>query len=174
MAENDITFPTNFGLGVNSEEFPLPELNVPLALDTFHDQLPAPDLPVEQSVYETSTTSAMVRRSDANQNPPDTAQNLSFGDLELSSHVLEHLLDEFRSRQSLFPFVVVLPNWNVHSMTAERPFLLLAILATASSKYPRLQRTLAAVLKDTLANRVVVRGEKDLDLLQGLLVHLAW
>ena len=174
MAENDTTFPSNFELGVNSEEFSLPELNLPLALDGIDDQLPVPAFPVEQSTYATSTQSAIVLEPDANQKVSDTSQSISFGNLKLSSQVLEHLLNEFRSRQSFFPFVVVPPNWNVHSVVVERPFLLLAMLASASSKYPRLQQAIAAVLKDTLADRVVVKGERDLDLLQGLLVHLAW
>lgn len=59
-------------------------------------------------------------------------------------------------------------------MMREHPFLLLAAITSVTSGYPSMQDTLADELKRTLAQRVVVREEADLDLLQGLLVHLAW
>jgi hypothetical protein len=59
-------------------------------------------------------------------------------------------------------------------MAEDRPFLLLAAVAAASSKYCHLQDALIRQFKESLSQRVVMAGEKDLDLLQGLLVHLAW
>ncbi len=94
--------------------------------------------------------------------------------LGLSTGVLEHLLDEFRKMQLYFPFVVISDEWTALSMMVDRPFLLLAAVTNAASKYPQLQRALARELKEILADRVVVAGEKSLDLLQGLLVQLAW
>lgn len=94
--------------------------------------------------------------------------------LNLSQNVLEHLLNEFRSRQAFYPFVVVSPEWTVPSMIAERPFLFLATITNASSRYPQLQQSLVSTFKETLARRVIVAGDRDLDVLQGILVHLAW
>jgi hypothetical protein len=59
-------------------------------------------------------------------------------------------------------------------MAEDRPFLLLAAVAAASPKYCHLQDALIGQFKESLSHRVVMAGEKDLDLLQGLLVHLAW
>ena len=59
-------------------------------------------------------------------------------------------------------------------MAVHRPFLLLAAVTAASSKYPQLQMAFNEDLKDTLGQRLISDGEKSLDLLQGLLVHLNW
>lgn len=95
-------------------------------------------------------------------------------DLGLSPIVLEHLLDRFRGMVSYFPFVRLLDTWTAASMAEDRPFLLLAVVAAASSKYYHLQDALITRFKESLSQRVIIAGEKDLDLLQGLLVHLAW
>jgi hypothetical protein len=94
--------------------------------------------------------------------------------LGLSNYILQHLLDEYRKRQAYFPFVIVLDEWNPTSMAAERPFLLLAVITCASSQRPHLQAALAEEFRKTLAARIIVDGERNLDLLQGLLVHLSW
>ncbi|KAK4866695.1 hypothetical protein LT330_008248 [Penicillium expansum] len=95
-------------------------------------------------------------------------------DLGLSPVVLEHLLVRFRGMASYFPFVRLSPAWTAASMAEDRPFLLLAVAAVASSKYCHLQGALIKQFKESLSQRVIIAGEKDLDLLQGLLVHLAW
>jgi hypothetical protein len=95
-------------------------------------------------------------------------------DLGLSPVVLEHLLDRFRGMAFYFPFVRLSGTWNAASMAEDRPFLLLAVVVAASSKYCHLQDALIRQFKESLSQRVIIAGEKDLDLLQGLLVHLAW
>ncbi|KAL2864819.1 uncharacterized protein BJX67DRAFT_199506 [Aspergillus lucknowensis] len=105
---------------------------------------------------------------------PTSVDSRWITDLGLSSVVLEHLLNEFRSMTPYFPFVRLPDTLTATLMVEERPFLLLAAVASASSRYPSLQYALIREFKETLSTRVVVAGEKDLDLLQGLLVHLAW
>ncbi|GFF22903.1 hypothetical protein IFM61606_08659 [Aspergillus udagawae] len=95
-------------------------------------------------------------------------------DLGLSPVVLEHLLNRFRGMASYFPFVRLPYACTAASMAEDRPFLLLAAVAAASPKYCHLQDALIGQFKESLSHRVVMAGEKDLDLLQGLLVHLAW
>ncbi|KAJ5382640.1 hypothetical protein N7517_000551, partial [Penicillium concentricum] len=95
-------------------------------------------------------------------------------DLGLSPIVLEHILDRFRAMTSYFPFVRLSDNWTAALMAEDRPFLLLAVAAAASSKYCHLQDALIRRFKESFSQRVIIAGEKDLDLLQGLLVHLAW
>ncbi|KAL4775894.1 hypothetical protein BDW60DRAFT_177027, partial [Aspergillus nidulans var. acristatus] len=105
---------------------------------------------------------------------PTSANSSWITDLGLSLAVLEHLLDGFRSLARYFPFVIIPADWTVTYMAEDRPFLLLSTVACASSRFGNLQQALAEELKETLSHRVVIAGEKDLDLLQGLLVHLAW
>lgn len=75
---------------------------------------------------------------------------------------------------SYFPFVRLSDTWTAASMAKDSPFLLLAAVAAASSKYCHLQDALINQFKESLSQRVVMAGEKSLDLIQGLLVHLAW
>ncbi|PCH07273.1 Transcription factor [Penicillium occitanis (nom. inval.)] len=95
-------------------------------------------------------------------------------DLGLSPVVLDYLLDRFRGMACYFPFVQLSKTWTAASMAEDRPFLLLAAVAAASSKCCHLQDALIRQFKECLSKRAVIAGEKDLDLLQGLLVHLAW
>jgi hypothetical protein len=95
-------------------------------------------------------------------------------DLGLSPVVLGHFLDRFRGMASYFPFVRIPDAWNAASMAEDHPFLLLAAVAAASSEYCHLQDALIRKFKESLSQRVIINGEKDMDLLQGLLVHLAW
>lgn len=127
-------------------------------------ELLAPDLisPIEYNGY-TSAPEAF-----------SFSDNTRFTKLELRLDVLEHYVNEFRKMQSYCPFVVIRNEWTSLSMITGRPFLLLAIMISASSKYPQLQRALATEFKETLANRVIISGDRSLDLLQGLLVYLTW
>ncbi|EAA58577.1 hypothetical protein AN6759.2 [Aspergillus nidulans FGSC A4] len=105
---------------------------------------------------------------------PASAESSWITDLGLSLAVLEHLLDGFRSLARYFPFVIIPADWTVTYMAEDRPFLLLSAVACVASRFSNLQQALAEELKGTLSHRVVIAGEKGLDLLQGLLVHLAW
>ncbi|KAJ6113861.1 hypothetical protein N7523_007178 [Penicillium sp. IBT 18751x] len=95
-------------------------------------------------------------------------------DLGLGPVVLESLLSRFRGMASYFPFVRLPYDWTAASMAEDRPFLLLAAVTAASSEYCHLQDALITQYKEHLSQRVVLDGEKNLELLQGLLVHLAW
>jgi len=94
--------------------------------------------------------------------------------LELDSQYVEYLLERFRATQAFFPFVVVSAEWRASDMMNERPFLLLAAVASAANSRSQLQQSLAEEITESLPRRVIVGGEDNLDLLQGLLVHLAW
>ena len=80
----------------------------------------------------------------------------------------------FRDMTSWFPFVIVPPDATALSMSRERPFLFMATMASASSADKSLRGTLERELRETLSRRIILDGEKNLDLLQGLLVYLAW
>jgi hypothetical protein len=94
--------------------------------------------------------------------------------LGLDHWLLGHLLQRYRTMQHHFPFVVIPEAWNLQNMMMSRPTLLLAIVSSSASHYPRLQQLLVKDLKDTLTRRVMVGGENNLELLQALLIHLAW
>lgn len=88
--------------------------------------------------------------------------------------LLNHFLHRHRAMQHYFPFVVIPDSWDVAYMLDSRPLLLLAVISSAACHYPQLQQRLVKDLRDTLTRRVMVSGESTLELLQAMLVHLAW
>jgi hypothetical protein len=92
----------------------------------------------------------------------------------LSIKRITSLLESFKAKTNYFPFVIIPENVSVLSMLRDRPFLVLSTLAAASSTDRPLQKLLEHELKVSLCKRVFFDNEKSLDLLQGLLVYLAW
>ena len=62
----------------------------------------------------------------------------------------------------------------VSSMRHERPFLLLNVLTMAAQRYQELQIVLEKEVREVLGSKIISEGEQSLDLLQGLMVYLAW
>jgi hypothetical protein len=73
----------------------------------------------------------------------------------------------------MFPFVPMPSYTSAEELRRERPFLYLNISMIASPN-PARQQELSNTIKKYLADRIIMRGERSLDLLQGLLVHLTW
>ncbi|CAI7678987.1 unnamed protein product [Penicillium pancosmium] len=73
-----------------------------------------------------------------------------------------------------FPFVIIPPDVSVHHLRQDKPFLFLAILAASSYENMPLQRSLGAEVKKAVSARMILNGEVSFDMLQGLLVYLAW
>ncbi|CAI7619375.1 unnamed protein product [Penicillium glandicola] len=93
----------------------------------------------------------------------------------LSVETAQTYLEAFRVVMTPhFPFVVIPPDVSVHHLRQDRPFLFLAIIATASYENMPLQRSLGAEVKKAVSSRMILNGEVSFDLLQGLLIFLAW
>ncbi|KAJ5379915.1 transcriptional regulator family: Fungal Specific TF [Penicillium cataractarum] len=73
----------------------------------------------------------------------------------------------------MFPFVPIPPHMTIEDLRRERPFLHLNISMIASPN-PERQRELSKAIKEYLSDRIIMQGQRSLDLLQGLLVHLVW
>lgn len=86
----------------------------------------------------------------------------------------ESLLSSFRQQASYFPFVQIPADSTVPSLSRTSPFLLLAILTTASIRDPPLYHQLDHEFKRILSTKVIVEGRKSLDFIQGILVYVAW
>jgi hypothetical protein len=85
------------------------------------------------------------------------------------------LLDTFKGEMiPHFPFVIIPPEASAEDLRREKSFLFLAILASASFADMPLQRRLGTEVKMAVASRMIVAGEMSFELLQGLLVYLAW
>ncbi|KIW49844.1 hypothetical protein, variant 1 [Exophiala xenobiotica] len=96
-------------------------------------------------------------------------------DKVLSRTQAELLLAEYRLQfADSFPYVVLTDRTTLSDLRQDGPMLLLAILVTTSWKDRTLQEVLNQVFLKRLSSELIVRGKRDLDLLQGLLVYLNW
>ncbi|OOQ90361.1 hypothetical protein PEBR_04496 [Penicillium brasilianum] len=93
----------------------------------------------------------------------------------LNIEAAENYLESFKSILTPhFPFVVIPHQVSAVQLREEKPFLFLAIMASASYENILLQRSLGAEVRRAVASRIILNGEVSFDLLQGLLVFLAW
>jgi hypothetical protein len=92
----------------------------------------------------------------------------------ISFEEAESCLQTYRSNSPNFPFVLLHDRMTLDTLRREKPFLLLAVLAMASISNVQRQNKIEAELKESLSRRVIINGEKSLDLCQGLMVYLAW
>ena len=86
----------------------------------------------------------------------------------------QELVKTFEMDFSSYSFLQIPSSSTLASFRRERPFLLLAVLTIASRKHITLQELLEQEFNETFGARLIVEASKDLDLLQGLLTHLAW
>ena len=85
------------------------------------------------------------------------------------------LLNEFRATlMPHCPFVVISPQISAEGLRRDKPFLFLAILTAALYDNMPLQRTLEKEVKKMISDCMIFDGPVSFEILQGLLVHLAW
>lgn len=73
-----------------------------------------------------------------------------------------------------FPFVPMLDSLASHEFYSESRFLFWTILAAVSPLKEKVQMEFKAWFRKYLAEHVVMGQERSLDILQGILVYLAW
>ncbi|KAK2000439.1 hypothetical protein LX36DRAFT_429756 [Colletotrichum falcatum] len=87
----------------------------------------------------------------------------------------EKLLQNFRVMLKYFPCVALPPDATVTSLSKTKPFLLLAILSTASASSALQGHTLYdEEFRKILGLKFVAGSERTMELLQGLLIYTAW
>ena len=82
------------------------------------------------------------------------------------------LLDRFRTMTVGFPFVVLPPTLDTRTLLSERPFLYKTIMV-AAERNPNDQGGRVRDITQYLALHMQ-QGERSLDMLLGVLVHIAW
>jgi hypothetical protein len=86
---------------------------------------------------------------------------------------MQMLLDTYRSMVDFFPFVSLPRDCRCQDLFQSRPMLMFAVLTVSSYDSVPLQRALSLEFRKVVMVRIM-KGEKSLDLLQGLLVFIAW
>ena len=90
----------------------------------------------------------------------------------LTTEEASQLLTDFVAASAEFPIVLLPFGTNVEYLRLERPCLLLAILTACARDC--LQTRLELEFRKSLAENLILKAEKNLDLLQSLLVFLSW
>ncbi|CAI6337584.1 unnamed protein product [Periconia digitata] len=86
---------------------------------------------------------------------------------------MQLILDSYRTMADFFPFVVLPKEMFCQDLIQQRPILMFAVLTAGSYDSPLLQLTLSREFRKVVMVRIM-NGEKSLELLQGLLVFIAW
>jgi hypothetical protein len=73
-----------------------------------------------------------------------------------------------------FPIVFLPEGASCICCIQQKPFVILAMLVASSSANERLQAACDLTFRNVLARKVIVEGKRNLELLQGLLIYLAW
>jgi hypothetical protein len=86
---------------------------------------------------------------------------------------MQTLLETYRHMVDFFPFVTLPKDCSCQDLSQHRPLLMFAVLTVASHESAQLQQTLSREFRKTIMVQILT-GKKSLDLLQGLLIFLAW
>ena len=86
----------------------------------------------------------------------------------------QEFLNVYRTQCHSFPFLCVPTYASVQTLSSERPFFFLSVLYMGSYRETAFQRPLDDHLRKVLSSKIIVDGEISMDILQGLLVFLAW
>jgi hypothetical protein len=128
-----------------------------------------------------SPSSQTTHRKATQQFPVFSLPFLVFDDIQdviskgvMSLERAEESIQFFRTKACSFPFVLIPPQMSLDRLRREKPFLLLSILTCAAQSNNKLQAILELELRESLGKKVIISGEKSMDLLQGVLVYLTW
>ena len=85
------------------------------------------------------------------------------------------LLDVFQTQMAEhFPFVVIPPGTTAQCLCRDKPFLYQMIMLSASGRNLWDPKTCRRLVMEYLGLHLLIREEKSLDLLQGILVYISW
>ena len=107
----------------------------------------------------------------------DSVHGATYGSLsvEPGQQEAEMMLLEFKTNMTQqFPFVVIPSDNTSQHLHHERPLIWKAIVVAASHENSSRQLALGDELMEDLTTRLLFKAEKSLDLLQALLVFIAW
>ncbi|KAI8946298.1 hypothetical protein F4801DRAFT_565090 [Xylaria longipes] len=72
------------------------------------------------------------------------------------------------------PAVIFPPGTTAGDLRRTQPILFLSIMSVASSETPNLQRQLVKELMQTFADKLIIQGDKSLELVQSIIISVVW
>jgi hypothetical protein len=104
----------------------------------------------------------------------DYSPQQSIVDASFDDRLTDEEFTKFRQLHlPYFPFLNLPPSLSVDQFLAEKPLLSLALKTICTKAYTK-QIELSKRLRGTIAQQLMVDGEKNLDLLVSLLTCMAW
>lgn len=92
--------------------------------------------------------------------------------VETAKELFDHYNQSMVPQMPLVPFA---PDITAEMIRSTKPILFLAIMSVASGQdYPQIQAALKQEIKRTFADKIVVNGEKSVELVQALQVVTIW
>lgn len=93
----------------------------------------------------------------------------------ITFHEADRALNLYRSIYApYFPFVPIPVMMSAHDLYNRSPFLFRSIVAVTTPQSPAVQAEYRIWFREYVAQHVVVNNERELETLQGILIHLAW
>ncbi|OCL05800.1 hypothetical protein AOQ84DRAFT_298218, partial [Glonium stellatum] len=93
---------------------------------------------------------------------------------QLSSYDAEKFVVTFRTQRSkYFPFLYISSDTCAQQILQERPFLWLYIMAVSSTSTTQ-QMDLGNQIRHTIARKMLIQNERNIELLLGLLTYIGW
>jgi hypothetical protein len=93
----------------------------------------------------------------------------------IAPSMAQQYMEMFQTKMSAyFPFVVIPPDVNDERLRLERPSLFGAVVVAASFSDIKQQTLYGESLLRHFIEEILIKGEKNLDLLQGLLIYICW
>jgi len=92
----------------------------------------------------------------------------------LADATIVELVKRWRTMSQSFPFVVLPDDYDPRNAFHSRSMLTFAAVVVASSYDASLQQSLASEFRQALSARLLTTTDNKLDLLQGLLIFVAW
>jgi len=106
---------------------------------------------------------------------PEVAQLPATIPLDQNDVQTERFIEIFKTHMSpQFPFVIAPAHISAHELEKEKPFLYHAIVVVVSCKDVAKQTILRKDFMAGLCEKVLIQNKKSLDILQGLLIFIAW
>lgn len=94
---------------------------------------------------------------------------------QVSFEEADRLLDLYRTDYcTSFPFVTILPDMAAYDLFADRPFLFRTIIQVVAPQDAAVQQEVKLWFRKYIADHMIIQQEKSLELLQAILVFVAW
>lgn len=138
---------------------------------------PSPMTPESQLAHKTSPAIPQVLQTGPPRSTGSGNQALfrPIPDFQVTDREASRFLSIYASEYAPnFPFVMVPSAATAHSLHDRSPGLFWAIMTAVAPQSFAVQQRVKTWFRQYVADHVIVRQEKTLQLLQAILVHLAW